>query len=97
MAGTPQQAPSQGIHDTSYWVCRLEFEPRTGFLGELRRAVDLLSRCEAELRDLAATGGRIELYVQLTGWINNGDSIGPPLLRAMADLGVTLSIEVLAN
>lgn len=94
---TPVGGPLEGIHDTSYWVSRLEFEPRVGFLRELTHAVELLSRSDTTLRDLAVSGGRIEIYVQLTGWINNGASIGPALLRTMADLGATLSIEVFAN
>jgi hypothetical protein len=100
-AGTPRRNlaghEEAGTYDTSYWVVRLEFDPRIGFLGELTHAVDLLSRSAATFHDLTATGGTIEIYVALTGWINNGDSIGPALMRTLSDLGVTLTIEVLAN
>jgi hypothetical protein len=101
MVGTPSQTPggnaAGGTNDESYWVSRLEFDPRTGFSNELTRAVDLLAQAEIAVRTLAATGGRIEIFVALTGWINNGDSMSPALLRRIADLGVTLTIEVFAN
>lgn len=100
-AGTPKRNfagyPEGGVYDGSYWVSHQDFDPRAGFLGELTRTVDLLSRSEASFHDLAATGGTIEIYVALTGWITNSDSVGPALLRTMSDLGVTLTIEVLAN
>ena len=100
-AGTPRRNlagyPEGGVYDSSYWTSHQDFDPRAGFLGELTRTVELLSRSEATFRELAATGGTIEIYVALTGWITNADSVGPALLRAMSDLGVTLTIEVLAN
>ena len=91
---TPKGTPLSGTYKDSYWVSRLEFEPKDGFKNRLVEAVNLLSREQATVRELLATGGTVEIYVQLTGWINNGDSIDTPLLRMMAGLGATLSVEV---
>lgn len=40
------------------------------------------------------SGGRIEIYLQLSGSINNGGTIDSKLLKRMAMLSVNFLIEV---
>lgn len=96
--GTPKETPTGqktgGVYDISYWVSRIEFEPKAGFSVPLTDAIGLLQRAEATVRELLDTGGNLEIYLHLTGWLSNSGSISAALLRTMADLGVRLSIEV---
>lgn len=96
--GSPQQTPTgeplKGKYNDSYWVSRLEFPSEEGFIEQLMYIIDLLVKEKETLYDLKTTGGSIEIYLQLSGSINNGDTINSSLLKIMGDLGVDLLIEV---
>ena len=101
LVGEPWQAPygppTAIINKDSFWSAGLKFEHRDGFSAQLSRAMELLRLAEATVRDHIASGGRIEIYLYLTGRVNNGGEIPPSLLAFMAELGVTLGIEVFPN
>lgn len=98
LAGAPKQTPIgtplKGVYENSHWYSRIEFEPRGPFRSSLERAVGILVEAEATVRELQATGGTVELYVTLAGWVNNSGVISADLMRTMADLGIELDIEV---
>jgi hypothetical protein len=84
----------KGTYDYSYWIATLAFEPSDGFTVQLNRAVELLKRTEAIVRDHVASGGEVEIYLYLTGHTHNAGKMPAPLLAAMAELDITLWVEV---
>jgi hypothetical protein len=98
IAGSPRQAPSgealPGTYPESYWVARLEFPSEDGFGKQLLLAIDRLVKAKETLHDFKVSGGKIEIYLQLPGEINNGATIDSALLKTMGELGVDLLIEV---
>jgi hypothetical protein len=94
---TPRGDSLTGAYKESYWVSRLEYpinEEVSGFKVQLVLAINRLMREQKTLRDLKASGGIIEIYLQLPGSVNNGDTIESALLKKMVELGIDLSTEV---
>ncbi|QQS11742.1 MAG: DUF4279 domain-containing protein [Rhodospirillales bacterium] len=91
---TPVGTPLSGVYKDSFWTSSADFEPADGFKAPLAAALERLSRRSDVVHDLLSTGGRLEVYVQLVGWINNGDSVDTALLKTMVDLGATFEVEV---
>jgi len=99
IAGTPRQTPTgeplSGTYPVSYWVSRgFEFSCESGFGKQLALAINHLAKVNESLSDFKVSGGTIEIYLQLPGSKNNGDTIDSTLLKKMVDLGVDLLIEV---
>lgn len=96
--GTPRQTPTgrtlAGTYSESYWSSRMEFPCKTGFSESLRFIVDKLVSEENHLRELKESGGKAELYLQLPGSVNNGDTIESKLIKKIGDLGIDLLVEV---
>lgn len=84
----------KGTYEDSYWVALLEFEPKDGFGVQLNRVVSMLKRTEAAVRDHVESGGTVEIYLNLTGHTHNAGKMPAPLLATMAELGITLWVEV---
>jgi hypothetical protein len=94
---TPRGDLLTGVYKESYWVSRLEYPINNevgGFKEQLMLAIDRLAKVQKTLRDLKASSGTIEIYLQLPGSINNGDTIDLPLLKKLVELEIDLSIEV---
>lgn len=72
----------------------MEFPCKTGFSESLRFIVDKLVSEENHLRELKESGGKAELYLQLPGSVNNGDTIESKLIKKIGDLGIDLLVEV---
>ncbi len=83
-----------GTYRESHWVGGLEFASTSGFRKKFVSLLRRLKRAEKTCRRIKETGGTIELYLQLPGSVNNGDTIEPALLNEMAQLGIELSIKV---
>lgn len=89
---TPTGTPLPGTYRETYCV----FDLGQGTDGELahclRSAVADLKGATSLLRELRATGGRANLYVQ---WIigGQGEIFDTALLSSIAELGVDLGIE----
>ncbi len=98
IAGSPRQTPIgeplAGTYPASYWVSRLEFPSEAGFRKQFVLAINRLVKAKETLHDLRASGGKIEIYLQLSGAVNNGDTIDSALLKTLGELGVDLLIEV---
>jgi hypothetical protein len=97
--GERKKAPNgrelEGIVSESFWSCGDKY------LGQDRRFFDEVNRLtlhlkphKAYLQNLFEAGGKCEIYVQLPGSVNIGDSLAPQTLRLLAELGILLSIEV---
>lgn len=101
VAGTPRETPSgrslPGTNEKSYWSSQIEYHPETGFRDALISVVDKLSEIDDDLHDFRVTGGKIEIYIQMPGSINNGDTIESEYLKRLGMLGVDLLIEVFPN
>lgn len=98
VAGTPRQTPIgeplSGVYADSYWYSRLDFPSEDGFGKQLVFAMDILVNAKERLYELKKSGGKIEIYLQLSGAVNNGDAIDSAVLNTMGELGVDLLIEV---
>jgi len=91
---TPTGETLEGRNSDSYWVSRVEYPIQTGFKKQLEYIIGLLAKQKDTLSEHKASGGKIEVYLQLSGAINNGDEIDSALLKTMGELGVDLLIEV---
>jgi len=97
-AGSPRQTPKgdplPGVYKDSYWVSQLEFVSKEGFCKQLSTILNILLAEKETVDKFNASGGNIEIYLQLSGAINNGDTISNKMLAIMVDLKLELSIEV---
>jgi hypothetical protein len=98
IAGSPRQTPVgellPGTYPESYWVSRLEFPSEDGFGKQLVLVIDRLVKAKDTLHDIMVSGGKVEIYLQLSGAINNGGTIDSALLKTLGELEVDLLIEV---
>lgn len=98
-AGSQRQTPTgrvlPGTNKESYWCSeQLRFSSDEGFKEEMASTVRSLIAAGQEFRDLKATGGKIELYLQLPGSVNNGGTFESSVLKTLGELGVDLLVEV---
>lgn len=91
---TPTGEPLPGINKESYWTSQLKFPSPKGFKEQFKFAIALLEKEKETLDELKASGGKIEIYLMLSGAINNGGTIESDWLKKMGELGVDLLIEV---
>jgi hypothetical protein len=87
----------KGNYDHTYWSYREEHPASKDFLQKVGLLAERLKLHASFLRQLTASGGSCEIYVQLSGLINDGDSLAPSALRLLSELDITLSIEVFPN
>lgn len=98
-AGEPRVALNgrvlKGIYTENLWSCLEKYEGTSrNFFKRVDSIACRLKPHRAFLRKVSATGGRCEMYVQLSGATNIGDSLHPPTLRLLGGLYILLSIEV---
>ncbi|WP_321397831.1 DUF4279 domain-containing protein [Emcibacter sp.] len=60
----------------------------------LKQAVSDLAPHREKFAEIAQTGGRVELFIRWAGDYNMGAVFAPELLRDLADLHLTLSLDV---
>lgn len=98
VAGSPRETPLgrslPGVNDKSYWSSQIEYSAESGFNEKLVSVISQLSEIGNELQDFRASGGKVEVYLQLPGSINNGDTIESEHLKILGAMGVNLLIEV---
>lgn len=98
VAGTPRETPRgrslKGINDKSYWVSQVEYSTEFGFKDTIMSVIDKLLIIKNDIHDLKISGGKIEIYLQLPGSINNGDTIESEYLKILGEMGIDLLIEV---
>jgi len=79
----------------SFWSCCEKYEGKArNFFAGVDRLANRLKRHRAFLHHIPASSGKSEIYVQLHGWKNTGDTPSPKTLKLLADLNILLSIEV---
>lgn len=93
IVGSPLQTttgePLSGVYTESYWASRLEFPGEGGFGKQLFVAIERLVNAEKIVSDLRESGGKIEIYLQLSGAINNGDTIKGKRISPGLPIGVS--------
>ena len=99
LAGSPRQTPTgrvlQGTNKESYWCSEQQvFFSDDGFSEKMSLMIDCLVKAEQNIIKLKNTGGKIELYLQLPGSVNNGGVLESSSLKTLGELGVNLLIEV---
>ena len=98
VAGSPRQTPRgdslPGIRSDSYWTSKLKYPCENGFQEQLIYIIDRLARAKIDFHEFKVSGGRIEIYFQLPGSKNNGDTIESICLKTLGEMGVDLLIEV---
>jgi hypothetical protein len=79
----------------SYWCYSEHYEGRSkNFFRRVGRLANRLKLHKIFLQKITESGGRCEIYVQLPGAKNIGDSLSPKALQLLADLDILLSVEV---
>jgi|HubBroStandDraft_4_1064222.scaffolds.fasta_scaffold287419_1 hypothetical protein len=79
----------------SLWSYSEDYEGRSKkFFKTVERLANRLKRHKTFLHEISVSGGRCEMYVQLPGAKNIGDTIQPAMLRLLAELNILLSVEV---
>jgi hypothetical protein len=95
--GDPCTAPSgalfKGTRERSYWYASGAFTGKT-FGKEINDLLHVLAPARKFLRRITAEGGRSEIYVQLPGGMNIGDTLDSETLAIMVDSKISLAIEV---
>lgn len=84
-----------GVYKSNFWgysqdYARSEaglFSPVQSLLGHLYGRREFFQR-------IAASGGKSEIYLQVCGAVNIGDTMPSAAMAAMVDLGIDFSIEV---
>lgn len=102
LAGSPRQTPTgrvlRGTNKESYWCSEQQvFISDDGFNDEMKLMINRLMNAEQNILELKGSGGRIELYLQLPGSVNNGGVLASSSLGVLGKLGVDLLIEVFPN
>lgn len=97
-AGYEHRHPKIGallnVRKTTYWCLSNQVEGERLFFREFVRVINWLITRKTFLDELQATGGDVAVNIGLLGSHNIGSSLGPDHIRAAADLGITLGIEV---
>ena len=83
-----------GKHKFSTWQYSESFRHSRAFSLGVRKVTDALIPAAARLQEIFATGGRAQLILDLKGHRNIGDTIDAADLGRLAQLGVSLGIEV---
>ena len=99
LAGSQRKTPTgrllSGFNKESYWCSeQIMFFSDMGFNAKITSTIELLLPASQKLKELKATGGRIELYLQLPGSVNNGGTFESSIIKTLGELGVDLAVEV---
>jgi hypothetical protein len=85
----------KGRYTESLWTYREKYEGTSrNFFKKVDGIASRLKPHRAFLQKVSATGGKCEMYVQLSGAMNIGDSLRAPTLRLLGELDILLSVEV---
>ena len=90
----PEGTRLPGRHSLSRWQYSETFRHSRAFSLGVRKVTDALMPAAARLQEVFATGGSAQLILDLKGHRNIGDVIDAADLGRLAQLGVSLGIEV---
>ena len=91
---TPKGTRLEGVWRDTRWSHGFELDKNATIETAIAAALDKLAVASRFLATLRETGGTAELIISLPGDTHQGASISVELLKALADLGVGLGIEV---
>jgi hypothetical protein len=91
---TPKGTRLEGVWRDTRWSHGFELDRNATIETAIASAVDTLAAANSFLASLQETGGKAELIISLPGDTYQGASVSTEQLRALADLGVRLGIEV---
>jgi hypothetical protein len=98
--GQPRRTPNgtalPGLYPDTRWRYSIEYETNDQwFAAAVEAFVIRLEPCKAFLKQLFATGGRGTVIIQFLGDDGHfGDELSPSILIKLADLGLSLGVEV---
>lgn len=67
------------------------------FFDEVHEILEWLNEEQAFVLHLLASGGELQVIVQLPGAINVGDALKPETMSLAVKLGITIGVEVFPN
>ncbi|MNN74648.1 hypothetical protein D3C81_1908700 [compost metagenome] len=88
--------PNGSRRRENYISCKYQINDRE-FSALLRNIVKSLYMSKSALQEFIASGGRVEIYLQLNGTVNVGDELEPDLLTSIGEAQINLQIEVFPN
>jgi hypothetical protein len=91
---TPKGTRLPGNHPFSIWQSSETFHHSRAFSLGVRKVTDALMPAAKRLQEICATGGRAQLILDFKGHRNIGDTIEAADLGRLAQLGMSLGIEV---
>jgi hypothetical protein len=91
---TPKGTRLEGVWRDTRWSHGFELDENATIETAIASALERLATAGRYLATLRETGGTAELIVSLAGDAQQGASVGVETVRALADLGVSLGIEV---
>jgi hypothetical protein len=85
-----------GIREKSYWVARVvhESDPQRYPADALEELVGRFLPCKPFFAKIRVESGQVEFYLSWSIDRNCGDELSPELMGKLADLGITLSLDV---
>lgn len=98
-AGKPRVTPKgitlpDIIMERSRWNHVFEYEGDTRFFKEMERLLAQLASHKDFFLRITKEGGHAQLYFNLPGDVNQGDTAKPSMLKLIAELGLHLGMEV---
>jgi hypothetical protein len=91
---TPKGTRLSGVRTDGLWSLTFRYKGEKPISRSLEQILGDLTSHRDLFRELSHMGATSALYLQLPGDINNGDRISPAVLGALADLGISLELEV---
>ena len=85
----------EGFREQTYWVAKIFDDCSDRYISDaLEELVARFSAYKSFFKKIRSEGGKIEFYVSWNVGRNLGDDFKSPLLAALSDLNVDLSLDV---
>jgi hypothetical protein len=91
---TPKGTRLEGVWRDTRWSHRFELDKNATIETAIASALGALTVARPLIATLRGTGGTAELIMSLPGDTYRGALVSIELLKALADLGISLGIEV---
>lgn len=90
----PNGTPLPGCSDRNWWNHVFDYEVETRFFEQMERLLDQLALHKDFFLKIAKEGGNVQLYFNLPGEVNQGDTAKPSMLNLMSELELHLGVEL---
>ena len=94
---TPRGTVLPGVHQSTVWVHTSRLVRGTMFSEHLSKYLARIQGAGEYFREFEASGGRVEVIVELPGDVAMGNTVDWKQLHAMSALHVDFGIEVFPN